>query len=357
VTTALARLRQAEDVQAIAVMPDVHLAREVCVGTVLATANLVYPGAVGGDIGCGMAAVAFDVDASVLHDRDKAAAVLVGLGRRVPVMSHHDERAAAEALFAAPLSAPALERVRDRQAARQLGTLGRGNHFIELQTDDQGRLWGMVHSGSRGIGQAIRDHHVRACVVGQSGLAYLDAREQSGQAYLDDMRWAMAYADENRRRLIAAVAEVIADVVDAEIEEDSLVLCNHNHIERIVGPQGPLWLHRKGAISARADEPGLIPGSMGTASFHVVGRGHADALWSSSHGAGRRMSRTEARRSISRRAFERQTEGVWLDRRKTDGLLEEAPGAYKDIDDVMATQRELTRIVRRLKPVISYKGT
>jgi len=355
VEAALRRLSLADDVEAIAVMPDAHLAGDVCIGTVVATRRLLYPAAVGGDIGCGMAAIRFEGDVC-LDDSRTARRLLTGLGELVPVIKHRSRVEADETLWSRSLSCDPLQRLRDREGLVQLGTLGRGNHFLELQSDDQGRYWLTVHSGSRAMGQRIRDHHLGACEIGRLGFRYLAADTVQGQAYLSDVDWALGYAKENRRRILHAAAEVIQTVTGARAEPSTRFGCHHNYVELIETVAPALWIHRKGAISAHDGEPGIIPGSMGSPSFHVRGRGIAEALWSSSHGAGRVMSRSAARARISVAALERQAKGVWFDRRIAHRLVDEAPAAYKDITKVMRAQRTLTCIVRRLEPVLSYKG-
>jgi tRNA-splicing ligase RtcB (3'-phosphate/5'-hydroxy nucleic acid ligase) len=358
VEAALERLARSDDVRRIAVMPDVHLSAEVCVGTVVATRHTLYPGAVGGDIGCGVAAQAFDADDTVLRDTRRAAAVIDGLSRAIPIVRHGRKRAPGlpTALEERRLSAPSLEALKKEDGALQVGTLGRGNHFVELQVDDEGRLWLMLHSGSRGMGQAIRDHNLRQCSTGRAGLRFLEADSPEGLAYLQDLEWAITYPEESRRAMVAAVRAVLEVVLDITAEEGSYVSCSHNHVRRETHDGETLWVHRKGAMPAAQGEPGLIPGSMGTRSFHVEGRGCAEALGSSAHGAGRQLSRTDARRRISVRDVTRDLRGVWFDHRLASGLREEAPSAYKDIDAVMRTQHELVRIVRRLRPVLSFKG-
>jgi len=355
VESALRRLSQADDVEAIAVMPDAHLAGDVCIGTVLATRHLIYPAAVGGDIGCGMAAMRFEGDMCV-DDQRTARRVLAGLGELVPVMKHRSRVEPEKHLWSRRLSCDRLQRLRGREGLVQLGTLGRGNHFLELQSDEQGRGWLMVHSGSRALGQCIRDHHLRGCESGRLGFRYLAADTAEGRAYLGDVAWALDYAKENRQRILDAAAEVIETVTGARALASTHLGCYHNYVERVEGSEAAIWVHRKGAISAREGEPGIIPGSMGTPSFHVRGRGNAQALWSSSHGAGRVMSRSDARARISVAALERQAKGVWFDRRLAKRLVDEAPAAYKDINKVMRAQGALTRIVRRLEPVLCYKG-
>jgi tRNA-splicing ligase RtcB len=342
----------------VAVLPDAHLARVVCVGTVLATTRRVYPAAVGGDIGCGIAAVAFDCDADALSTAPAAERVLASLREAVPVNRHPRPRDLPLELETWALSHPQLESVKRRDARVQFGTLGRGNHFLEFQADVEGRLWLMVHSGSRAAGQAVRDHHVAAAAAaaraggGSTRLIGLD----DPAAYLADAAWARAYAHASRLAMIDAAASVVSASFSARRLDDTLVTCDHNHVRRETHFGRELWVHRKGAASARAGEPGIIPGSMGTASYVVEGRGNADSLCSSSHGAGRAMSRDEARRRVSTRNLSRQLHGVWFDPRAAPALREEAPSAYKDIGAVMRAQRDLVRIVRTLRPVLSYKG-
>jgi tRNA-splicing ligase RtcB len=354
-------LSRADDVRHVAVMPDVHLANDVCVGVAMATRRLVYPAAVGSDIGCGMAAIGFDADASLLGTERNAARVLAGMYRLVPSIKHAVDavpRDLPARLQDAALSDQRLEKLKGRDGRFQFGTLGRGNHFVELQADEQDRLWLMVHSGSRGIGQAIAAHHVKkARESGCRGkLVGFDAESPEGRAYLDDLNWAISYAELNRLAIVAAIERLLADLFGATVNHDSLIHSNHNHVQRETHAGQELWIHRKGALSAAADEPGVIPGSMGTASFHVLGRGVEAALCSSSHGAGREFNRGDAIKKIGVRKLEREMRGVWFDHRHAALLRDEAPSAYKDIQSVMHAQRELTMIVRRLRPVLSYKG-
>ena len=356
VELALARLADAPDVEHVAVMPDVHLAAEVCVGVAVATRRLVYPAAVGGDIGCGMAALRFDAAADIL-DRTAAARVLAGLYERVPRGRHRRAgfRPWPDALRADELSAPGLAALARTDGRAQLGTVGSGNHFIELQADEEGALWLMLHSGSRALGPAVREHHTaRAEPAG--GLRALDSDAEQGRAYLADMAWALRFADANRRSLIEAAMDAVFDAVGARADEASLVTCHHNHVRREIHRGQERWVHRKGAIPAATGEPGIVPGSMGTPSYHVEGRGHPDSLASSAHGAGRALSRTEARRTITRRDLVRQLGAVAWDHRQAESLRDEAPGAYKDIVQVMRAQHRLVRIVRRLRPLLSYKA-
>ncbi len=355
VARALDRLAATDDVVHVAVMPDVHLAEDVCVGCVAATTQTLYPEAVGGDLGCGMAAVRFDAPGGL--DRSRAAALLVRLSDIVPANRHPTQDAHLPDELDRALSAPALDKLRRGIARVQFATLGRGNHFVELQrAEDDGALWLMLHSGSRGIGQAIRDHHVARTGDGP-GLRGIAADSADGRAYLDDLAWALAYAAASRRRMAERVADAIAELVGAAADWSTYRDVHHNHVRREDHGGRALWVHRKGAIAAALDEPGVIPGSMGSASYHVRGRGEPTSLCSSSHGAGRAMSRGEARRRITATALVAQASGVYFDHRLAHDLRDEAPAAYKDIGRVMRAQKALTRIERTLHPVLCFKAT
>lgn len=353
------RVRRAPDVRHVAVMPDVHLAGDVTVGTVLATDRLLYPQTVGGDIGCGMLAVAFDASADVLADPAVAGKVLAALRDAVPTLRRHRRATVPfpEMLKQLSLSHGSLEAAARDEGALQLGTLGGGNHFVEFQADEDGRLWLMIHSGSRAMGQAIRGHHLaRATAVGSS-LHAVDATELTGQAYANDVDWARAYAAANRRAIADSVAGVARLILNASADWSTAIAVDHNHVARERFDDVELWVHRKGAMPAHADSSGVIPGSMGTSSYHVIGLGRPEALHSSAHGAGRAMSRESARRRVSERTFHREMTGVWYDYRQAAHLREESPSAYKDVRSVMRAQRELVKIARTLRPVLNYKGT
>jgi tRNA-splicing ligase RtcB len=359
VATAIERVARTDDVQHVAIMPDVHLSHDVCTGLVVATRQTIFPQAVGNDIGCGMAAVRFDASAALLENEHAAATLLAALYRAIPAMRH--PRASAverlpDALADTPLSHAALEKLKVRDGRVQYATLGRGNHFLEFQADDDGFLWLTVHSGSRALGQAIGKHHLQRARRSNTGLMFLDVQDQAGQAYLQDMDWASRYAQTSRLAMLRAVTEIVTAQFDVHADWDSVIHCNHNHVclERHFGDE--FWVHRKGAVSAADGEAGIIPGSMGTATYHVIGRGNDESLCSSSHGAGRRLSRSEARHRIRIDDLERQLDGVWFDHRLAHQLRDEAPAAYKDIHAVMRAQRALTRIVRQCRPVLCYKG-
>lgn len=359
VQTALARLARSPDIQHIAIMPDVHLAHDVCIGTVLATQHLLYPGAVGGDIGCGMSALAFDAGADLLAEESQAAQLLRALYETVPTNRHRSPRDLPAPLAHRALSHPSLESIKRRDARVQLGTLGRGNHFLEFQSDEEYRLWLMLHTGSRAIGQSIRDFHLQRAQNAQqrSGdLPSLDSHSPAGQAYLHDMAWALDYAKANRDAILKAVTEIMRQLFKVEPITNSAFDCHHNFVRLENHFEQDLLIHRKGALSAAAGEPGIIPGSMASQSFHTEGRGCPNSLHSSSHGAGRAMSRDQARRTITPRDLEREMGSVWFDHRQSSRLRDEAPSAYKDIHTIMRAQKELTKITRTLNPLLSYKA-
>jgi tRNA-splicing ligase RtcB len=357
VSEAIERLRRAPDVQQIAVMPDVHLATDVCIGVVVATSRLIYPQAVGGDIGCGMLAVGFDVEATALANPGIAGQVLARLGPAVPPRRRNRRAAIAPPLdLATTLSHPSLDVIRRNDGVLEFATLGSGNHFLELQSDENGRLWLMVHSGSRGIGPAIRDHHLaRAEAVG-SGLRALDATNEHGAMYLQDVACARRFADESRRAMAAEVGRVLETLLGARMCWETAITTDHNHVSSERHGGSELWVHRKGAMPAALGQSGVLPGSMGDSSFHVEGRGHQAALCSSAHGAGRALSRTAARAKVTERELRRQMDGVWYDYRLSDRLRDEAPVAYKDIQAVLRAQRDLVKVTRVLRPVLNYKG-
>ncbi len=355
---AIERLGRTEDVVRIALMPDAHVAEDVCVGTVTATTRRILPAAVGGDIGCGMVAVQLRCSTDVLADRHRAALVLAGFYQLIPHVKHASKEAPElpEELGDKLLAGGALDSLKRREGRLEFGTLGRGNHFLEVQNDDENNVWLLVHSGSRCMGPAIRHHYESRAEHDASGLAWLDADSDIGRGYLEDAAWAAAYARANRARMVDAAIAVFADHFGVEAEPGTRIEVDHNHVRRESHEDRWLWVHRKGAMGLNVGESGVVPGSMGSSSYHVEGRGNVEALRSSAHGAGREMSRSEARKCITKRQLLRETQGVWFDQRLTDQLREEAPSAYKDIGAVMRAQQKLVRITRRLRPLLVYKA-
>jgi len=359
VKQAIQRTSRLSDAQYLAIMPDVHLGEKVCVGTVLATTEALYPEAIGGDIGCGMTTVALCATMEWLDSEKTAAAVLRELHSAVPVLRHPHlsdtpelpAECAAEALTVSTLRGKALS-----EGRIELGTLGRGNHFLEFQADPDERIWLTVHSGSRGMGQLISKYHCQMHATPGSSLVRLDAGSDAGHNWLTDMNWAIAYADRNRRVVLENVGGLLNQEHGITADWTTLVFCNHDHIRQEEHFGKLWWVHRKGANSAAVDEPTIVAGSMGSPSYHVTGRGCAESLNSCSHGAGRRLSRTDARRQVTPAKLRDELSGVWHDTRGASKLVEEAPSAYKDIAKVMRAQKELVRITRRLTPVLCYKG-
>ena len=359
VERAVERIARAGDVVRVAIMPDVHLAHDICVGTVVATRRRLYPQAVGGDIGCGMLSVRLSENVSASHVELDATRALRILHRLIPSLGHGVSTRPDETgveILAQPLSDARLQRLARRQALVQLGTLGRGNHFVELQESNDGRVWVTIHSGSRGMGQAITTHHLARAIPDASGHLYLNDDTPLGVAYLKDVEWARAYARANRTAMLEAVEVTCETLWGAGLDAGGRIHCDHNHVRRECHSGKDIFVHRKGALSAGTGEPGIIPGSMATLSFHVEGRGDERSLCSSSHGAGRSLSRTEARRQVTPARLRKSLARVHYDERVEHRLAEESPDAYHNIEAVMRAQRLLTRIVRPLRPLLAFKG-
>ena len=243
-----------------------------------------------------------------------AGRILAGLGRSIPTTRRHRSRLIGKRIDG-ELSHPSLAQFSREEGSLQLGTLGSGNHFIELQADDDDRLWLMIHSGSRAMGQVIREHHLAPAQPVGSGLKALDATTVGGLAYLSDAEWARRFAKANRCAMAESVASVVKEFLGASPRWELLVDIDHNHVVSEQHSGKELWVHRKGAMAVGEGVSGLLPGSMATQSFHVEGRGERDSLESSPHGAGRALSREAARRAIAERHVHRQLQGVWYDYR------------------------------------------
>ncbi len=241
-----------------------------------------------------------------------------------------------------------------RAASLRVNLRARCDHRRHRSLLAERTKWLVVHSGSRGLGPVIRAAHEK-CAQGRR-LRGIDATSPAGAAYLADVQWALAYAEASRSIMLDVAIGVLAREIDATPRGESLVRCHHNFVRREAHDGRELWIHRKGANAAGDGEAGIIPGSMGTATYHVVGRGGARALCSSSHGAGRSMSRARARRMIGTRRLHDELRGVWYDHRIATQLCEEAPGAYKDIGAVTRAQQELVKTERRTMPVLVCKG-
>jgi tRNA-splicing ligase RtcB (3'-phosphate/5'-hydroxy nucleic acid ligase) len=357
----------------VAAMPDVHAGIGATVGSVILTRRAIIPAAVGVDIGCGMNAVRLSLTAARLPD--SLARVRAAIERAVPVGFDEHEEADSRREACSPLAAglegivrkhpkiAKMQRDHRKKWVRQMGSLGGGNHFIELCLDESGHLWVMLHSGSRGVGNCIGQYfiaqareamHKRDAHLPDRDLAWLDEGTRIFEDYVEAVGWAQDYAYANRREMM----HLILDALRRELPEfdamSEAVNCHHNYVAREEHLGERVYVTRKGAISAREGELGIIPGSMGARSYIVRGKGNPESFCSCAHGAGRRMSRAEAKRRFSRADLEAQTQGVEC--RKDKGVLDEIPGAYKDIDEVMANQTDLVDVVHTLKQVVCVKG-
>jgi tRNA-splicing ligase RtcB len=353
----------------VAAMPDVHLGIGATVGSVIPTVRAIIPAAVGVDIGCGMMAARLSLSASEL-DEPSLRKVFNQITRDVPLgFAQHQERDARDVRpFARPLRKildrhPGIQKRMGKNSrwVLQLGTLGGGNHFIEVCLDETQQAWVMLHSGSRGIGNAIGRYFIEVAKkdAGQINLPDRDlAYFREGAAHFDDyveaVGWAQDYARANREEMMELVLEALRRHLPAFEVTGEAVNCHHNYVEREEHYGKKVWLTRKGAIRARAGDLGIIPGSMGARSYIVRGRGAAESFHSCAHGAGRRMSRKAAQKKFKVEDLVGQTEGVVC--RKDKGVIDEIPGAYKDIDEVMANQSDLVEVVHTLKQVLCVKG-
>ena len=352
----------------VAVMPDVHFGKGATVGSVIGMRGAVSPAAVGVDIGCGMGAVRTSLVASDLPESlrglrdDLEDAIPVGFDSHDALVKPQDPRLKGEVndlLGGFDDLDPAVKDLGGR-AAKQLGTLGGGNHFIELCVDTEQRVWLMLHSGSRNIGKTLAEVHMARAkklkhnrALADPDLAVFLAGTEEMAAYRRDLEWAQRYAMINRRLMFDLYMQVMRRRFP-QVHFDDPVLCHHNYVAEETHHGEALLVTRKGAISARAGQLGVIPGSMGTRSYVVRGLGNAESLHSASHGAGRKMSRGEAKRQFSVKDLAEQTAGVEC--RKDGGVLDEIPGAYKPIEQVMEHQKDLVEVVAELKQVLCVKG-
>jgi tRNA-splicing ligase RtcB len=344
----------------IALMPDAHLGIGATVGSVIATDSAIIPSAVGVDIGCGMIAVETNRPIEDVPDaslerllRSFAENIPAGLGK----WHRTADDAAREWLAEHPNAALTSEQ--EQRALVQFGTLGSGNHFVELAADERGVAWLVMHSGSRGVGNQLAERHIGLARSQEQGLedpdlAYFVQGTPAFDAYVRDMLWAQAYAMANRQALItAALAQFSAITAGSAV---AWINCHHNYAAREVHDGHEIWVTRKGAIRAERGDLGVIPGSMGSKSFIVRGLGNPLSYNSSSHGAGRRMSRGRARKEVTLEAFAEAMKGRTWQHADAATLVDESPQAYKDIDQVMVDQADLVEIVHELRGMLSYKG-
>jgi tRNA-splicing ligase RtcB len=374
--------RQAENTASLAIvhpyvalMPDAHLGKGATVGSVLPTRAAIIPAAVGVDIGCGMIAVRTPWSADEVRGRGPLAPLRGDIERAVPLsagkynkgLTDSARRRVAELEGYAEELGPAVLASVDSTAPNwrlQLGSLGSGNHFIEVTADERQRVWLFLHSGSRGVGNKIASRHIAVAQerarreqqqLPDRDLAWLDEGTPEFDRYIAELRWAQRFALLNREEMMDRVAGCLARHMRAdELPELERINSHHNFTQRERHDGVDLWVSRKGAIQAKQGQPGLIPGSMGTASYVVSGRGNPLSLESSPHGAGRAYSRTRARKTFTRADLEKSMAGIeW---RHTDAFLDEIPAAYKAIDVVMADAADLVEIRHTLHQLVNVKG-
>lgn len=350
----------------VALMPDAHVGIGATVGSVIPTKGAIIPAAVGVDLGCGMIAAELDVTEDQLPD-DLApllgrieATIPAGVGK-----GHGEVSRNADQWLSAHKSATDLDTRLATKAAEQFGTLGSGNHFVEVCIDERQRVWVVLHSGSRGIGNQLAQAHISKARrlakdlelrLEDPDLAYFMDGTPEFTAYIGDMLWAQDYARANRDQMMdSAMVEVLAFIGVGR--ETRRIQCHHNFTQQEVHNGETMWITRKGAIKADVGDLGVIPGSMGTGTYIVAGKGNEASWKSCSHGAGRRFSRKKAKEQFTTADLETAMAGkVWLSDR-AGSLVDESPGAYKDIDQVMADQHDLVEIQHTLHQVLNYKGT
>jgi tRNA-splicing ligase RtcB (3'-phosphate/5'-hydroxy nucleic acid ligase) len=350
----------------LALMSDAHLGKGATVGSVIPTLGAIIPAAVGVDIGCGMAAVRTQYGVSELPGDRRA--VQRAISKAVPLSAgvYNESVLATAAPRVAELEA--MEGIDQAQALApnwrlQLGSLGSGNHFIEVSVDEEDRVWLFLHSGSRGVGNKLATKWIKVaqqqCAtrwirLPDKDLAYLVEGDPEFQGYLQALRWAQRFAYLNREEMMDRVAAEFAAWVGGEVQRVQEVNCHHNYTVREQHFGKQVWLSRKGAIDAHNGVMGLIPGSMGDTSYVVRGKGHRGALCSSPHGAGRNHSRSAARRLFSRDDLDKRMAGIaWGE---SDAFLDEHPEAYKPIDTVMHDARDLVEVVHTLRQIVNVKG-
>jgi tRNA-splicing ligase RtcB (3'-phosphate/5'-hydroxy nucleic acid ligase) len=349
----------------VALMPDAHLGLGATVGSVIPTDRAIIPAAVGVDIGCGMMAVRTQFTGDDVRGRNLAT-LHEQISRAIPLSAGRYNKKLRET------AAARVEELRDLPGVAQadgvahnwplqLGSLGSGNHFIEVCLDEDDRVWLFLHSGSRGVGNRLASTHIRVAQdrcrdmdLPDRDLAYLEEGTPEFDAYVEALHWAQRFAALNREEMMDRLAEQVSRFVTEEVHRAQVVQCHHNYTERETHYGTEVWLSRKGAISARAGQWGLIPGSMGAASYVVVGRGNVESLTSAPHGAGRNYSRGAARRMFTRADLDRRMKGIAWGR--SDAFLDEHPDAYKPIGQVMADAADLVEVRHTLRQVVNVKG-
>lgn len=351
----------------VSAMPDVHFGMGATVGSVVATKNAICPACVGVDIGCGMMAVKTDLDHRVVQD--KISEIRKSIERSVPVGFYENQIIREDVLTWAADQKHFLNDLPKNlvnKALAQMGTLGGGNHFIEICLDLDNNVWVMLHSGSRGIGNVLARKHIDVAKglmkkffveLPDPDLAFLPQKTDEFDNYIKDLQWCQSYAFQNRIQMMRLVLKDLSFAIygeDGKVKTSNEVNCHHNYVawENHFGEN--VMVTRKGAVRAQTGDMGIIPGSMGAKSFIVRGLGNPESFNSCSHGAGRKMSRTKAKEKFTLEDLRQQTMGVEC--KKDDSVLDEIPGAYKSIDEVMDNQKDLVEIVAQLKQIMCIKG-
>lgn len=353
----------------LVLMPDAHLGKGATVGSVIPTLGAIIPAAVGVDIGCGMIAVRTQFTRNDLDGRELAE-LREQIERAIPLSAGRYNR---KVVATAEPRIAALEQLAEKNGfdpaqyagnwRLQLGTLGSGNHFIEVSVDELDRVWLFLHSGSRGVGNKIATHHIGVAQrlakqwwidLPDPDLAYLVEGTPEFTRYIRELRWAQHFALLNREEMMDRVIRQVSEFLGTPVEEQERINCHHNFTESEKHYGKQVWVSRKGAIQADAGRPGLIPGSMGTASYVVEGLGDPQSLSSSPHGAGREYSRSAARRTFTHEQLRVAMAGIEF--RDTDAFIDEIPQAYKPIDRVMADAASLVSIRHTLRQVVNVKG-
>jgi len=353
----------------LALMPDAHLGKGATVGSVIPTLGAIIPAAVGVDIGCGMIAVRTQLNAADAAARGDLAALRAAIEGAIPLSAGKYNTSVYDAETSGRVEV--LEQHEGADSAEkiapnwrlQLGSLGSGNHFIEVSLDEQDRVWLFLHSGSRGVGNKLAQRHIKIAqalarkwwiALPDPDLAYLVEGTDEFWAYLRDLRWAQHFALLNREEMMHRVIGCLGAWIGEPVQPQEEIQCHHNYSARETHFGREVWLSRKGAIDASEGKPGLIPGSMGTASYVVTGKGNRLALNSAPHGAGRRYSRSAARKKFTRGQLDAAMQGIeW---RRTDAFLDEIPGAYKPVDVVLEDARDLIEVRHTLSQIVNVKG-